>query len=109
MTDRELVESIINQGSGYWSYYHYISMSFIKFNDQNKCTHLTLVFEELVEIPDELLELKHLKHLDLNFNKLTYIPDELKQIEDLYTDGNLLLESNDKVELLFNRSILNDR
>ena len=105
MTDRELVDIILTYCKGNWGYTlkYYISNGYAQFNNHDQCTHLDLSGEQLKKIPDELLELKHLKHLNLRWNKLTFIPDELNYIKDLHISGNPIFEFKDKVEILFNR------
>ena len=109
MTDRELLKSILKYCKGAYEHTvrHYNEYHYIQFNDEYQCIHLDLYNEELTEIPEEVLELKHLEFLDLNFNKLTYIPDELSYIDELYTKNNPLFNSKDKVEILFNKGFKN--
>ena len=110
MTDKKIVENILKHCTGKFkqTLNYFIHRGYVKFNDNEQCIHLELFAERLTEIPDELLELKHLEFLDLNFNKLTYIPKELNYIKELYTDGNPLLNSKDRVEILFNKNFKNN-
>ena len=100
MTDKKLIESIITYCKGNWLHHRHI-----RYNDQGQCIYLALRFEKLKEIPDEMLELKHLEELNLSCNELTFIPKELNYIKDLRIYGNPIFESKDKVELLFNKSL----
>ena len=99
----------------YLKHLNYLDLSYNKLKEIPKeiyklkhLKHLDFFDNDLTEIPGELLALKHLKHLNLNFNKLTYIPDELSYIKELCTYGNPILESKDKVELLFNKNFKNN-
>ena len=109
MTDRQIVESIIKQCKSGCSCPEYFIDDYVKFNDQGQCTHLDLSSEKLTEIPIELFNLNHLEYLSLKYNYLTYISEELNYIQIIYIDNNPFLNSKDKVEILFNRGMLNDR
>ena len=111
MSDRQLVVNIIKQCKNDREQHvleHYIDNKYAKFNNLDQCTHLYLSLNGLKDIPDELLELKHLEYLSLMCNKLTFIPDELNYIKELHTYGNPIFKSKDKIELLFNKNFKNN-
>lgn len=49
--------------------------------DSNKSKRLDLSHQDLDEVPEEVVKLRHLEKLDLSFNNLTSIPEALFKSE----------------------------
>ena len=99
MSDIKLVESILTYCKGYYSFIlkNFIRYDYAIFNDLDQCIRLVLSLEELTEIPDELLELKHLKYLDLRNNDIKEIPKSLyDSIDKVLIDDKVTIVNDTK-------------
>jgi len=53
------------------------------FYRDNVVTYLSLQDENLIELPEMIMELKNLEKLDLRSNNLTFLPDSIGDLKDL--------------------------